>query len=89
MEKKFHQIAWAEAASLLILLGIAMPLKYIYGMPQYVRAVGWIHGLLFLLYMGTLAYVASEKNWPLTRTFRAIIAGLIPFGPLLLQRDEH
>jgi integral membrane protein len=89
MVTTFHKIAWAEAASLLILLGIAMPLKYIYGMPQAVRAVGWIHGLLFLLYMGSLAYVASEKNWPLTRTFRAVVAGLIPFGPLLLQRDEH
>ena len=51
----FRMIALAEGISFLTLLFIAMPMKYFMGMPEVVRVVGSIHGVLFLLYVGLLA----------------------------------
>jgi hypothetical protein len=44
-------IGFVEGLSFLILLGIAMPLKYFFGLPETVRVVGMAHGLLFVLYV--------------------------------------
>lgn len=51
----FKMIALAEGTTFLTLLFIAMPMKYFIGMPEVVRVVGSIHGVLFMLYVGPLA----------------------------------
>jgi len=70
----------AEGTSFLILLCIAMPLKYMLGLPQAVRVVGMIHGLLFILYVYFLFRVYSDKKFPLKTIFVLFLASLIPFG---------
>ena len=82
-----------EGASFLILLGIAMPLKYLAGMPLGVKLVGWAHGMLFVLYLLLLAEVAAVHRWPLVRILGAFIASLVPFGTFVLdarlRREEQ
>ena len=73
-------IALLEGISLLILLGIAMPLKYLAGIPEVVRVVGMAHGVLFILYAVLLIGVAVEKSWSFKKTILAFIASVIPFG---------
>ena len=73
-------IAFIEGLSFLILLGIAMPLKYIAGIPQAVRVVGMAHGVLFVLYILLLIQVAIERRWSLKISFLAFLASLVPFG---------
>ncbi len=73
-------IAFTEGLSFLILLGIAMPLKYILGIPQAVRVVGMAHGVLFILYVVLLIQVAIEKSWSFKLSFLAFLASLVPFG---------
>ena len=51
----FRMTGLAEGVSFLTLLCVAMPLKYFMGIPEAVRVVGLIHGILFLLYVGLLA----------------------------------
>ena len=48
---RLRLIGFLEGVSLLVLLGIAVPLKHCYGNPVLVRAVGPVHGLLFLLFV--------------------------------------
>lgn len=72
--------AFLEGVSFLLLLGIAMPLKYVWGMPEWVRAVGMTHGMLFVAFLGLVAVVHSEHDWPLRKTALAVIASVIPFG---------
>jgi integral membrane protein len=72
--------AFLEGMSFLILLGLAMPLKYIYGMPEWVRAVGMAHGWLFIAYIALVAYVRAEEDWSFRKTALALIASVIPFG---------
>ena len=81
-----------EGISFLLLLGVAMPLKYIWDFPLAVRMVGMAHGLLFLLYCLALLLAWLEAKWPLKRAALLFVASLIPFGPFLihpsLRRDE-
>ena len=81
-----------EGASFLILLGVAMPLKYALGRPEAVRVVGWAHGLLFMLFLLALFHAASERGWPLRRVAAGFIAAVVPFGTFVfdarLRREE-
>ncbi len=83
--RRFRAIALTEGVSFLVLLGIAMPLKYLADLPQAVLVVGWIHGVLFILYMVALAGVARREAWPLGRVALAGIASVIPAGPFLID----
>jgi integral membrane protein len=73
-------IGFAEGVSFLILLGIAMPLKYLMGMPESVRVTGMVHGLLFVLYVLLVIQVKLERDWSFRKMLLALLASLIPFG---------
>lgn len=73
-------IGFLEGISYLVLLGIAMPLKYLYDLPQAVRHVGMAHGVLFIAYVGWVLWVANERSWTGKKTFLSLLASLIPFG---------
>jgi integral membrane protein len=79
-------IALAEGTSFLILLCIAMPMKYLMGMPLAVRVVGSIHGLLFLLYVAKLAKLRSAYGWDNTFSMQAFVASILPFGTFLFDK---
>ena len=76
----------AEGISLLVLFGIAMPLKYIAGKAEAVKYVGWMHGLLFVAFMATVLFVYFQKNWPFKRVVLAFIAAFLPFGTFVFDR---
>lgn len=76
-----------EGISYLLLLGIAMPLKYFAGMPVAVKYTGWVHGLLFVLFMLALAQVWLVRKWAFGKVMIAFIASLVPFGTFVLDRS--
>ncbi|HXA01286.1 MAG TPA: DUF3817 domain-containing protein [Cytophagaceae bacterium] len=82
---RFRIIGIAEGISFLVLLIIAMPLKYYAGLPMAVKYTGWIHGLLFILYVVALVQVSFSRKWPLLKIVIAFIASLIPFGTIILD----
>ena len=86
MLKTFRVIGYLEGASLLILLFIAMPLKYAMDLPMAVKVVGWVHGLLFIGYVGMLASVRAEYNWPGRKTITAFVAAVLPLGTFIFDR---
>lgn len=85
--KRFRFIGTLEGASFLILLLIAMPLKYMAGIPEVVKVVGWAHGLLFVLYLMAVTQAKFTLNWSLKQVFFAVIASVIPFGPFIIDRQ--
>jgi integral membrane protein len=74
-----------EGISYLVLLGIAMPLKYLAGMPATVQVVGWIHGLLFMLFIAAVLDVRWRLQWRPKRVFGALVASILPFGTFVLD----
>jgi integral membrane protein len=85
--RMFRMIALAEGCSFLILLCIAMPMKYLMGMPEVVRVVGSIHGGLFLLYVGLLAVIHFRQRWSFMFSLYAFVASIIPFGTFVLDKQ--
>ncbi|MGV8878382.1 MAG: DUF3817 domain-containing protein [Sphingobacteriaceae bacterium] len=83
---RFRLVGITEGISYLFLLFIAMPFKYLIGVPEVVKYTGWAHGILFVAYMLTLAQVMFSNKWPLWRTFVAFLASLVPFGTFILDK---
>ena len=83
----FRMIALAEGVSFLTLLFMAMPMKYLMGMPEVVRVVGSIHGLLFVLYVGLLAMLHFRQRWAFSFSLYALLASVIPFGTFMLDKQ--
>ena len=85
MLKYLRTIAIAEGTSF-ILFGITMPLKYQFDILMPNKIVGWMHGLLFILYIVAMIYAARRYNWPIKTILIALAASLIPFAPFYVER---
>lgn len=83
---RLRVVGMIEGVSFLLLLGVAMPLKYLAGQPMAVKVVGWIHGVLFVWFCYVLMRAKAENDWDLKKTAIPFIASLIPFGPFLIDK---
>ena len=84
---RFRMAGIAEGISYITLLFIAMPIKYIAGNPHAVLYVGWVHGLLFLLYILALITVKINLEWKFKKTLVAFLASLVPFGTFIMDKS--
>jgi integral membrane protein len=90
MIKTIRSLRWigiAEGISFLVLLLIAMPLKYRLGWPLAVKYVGWAHGLLFVLYVVAVFAAIRAMKWGFKGVAVALIASLLPAGTFVLDRS--
>jgi len=85
--RRFRWVAFLEGLSFVLLLFVAMPLKYYAGMPLAVRIVGGIHGLLFVAFLWALFEVTVERSWPARRWGLAFLSSLLPFGTFVFDRS--
>jgi len=83
--KLLRTVGFIEGVSTLVLFFVAMPLKYLAGMPVAVTVFGSIHGLLFLTLVGFF-FVAFDKI-PISRglMIAGIFGAIIPFGPFVVD----
>jgi integral membrane protein len=85
-EQRFKWTAYSEGISFLVLLAIAMPLKYLLGWPLAVRVVGSLHGVLFILYTLLVFDGIGSGRFNARTAGLAMLASLLPFGPFLFER---
>lgn len=83
---RFRLVSALEGWSFLILLGIAMPLKYIWQEPWLVQNVGMAHGLLFVLYLLLVLQNKLELGWDWRKTLLAMALSVVPFGTFYVAR---
>lgn len=81
----FRRIAIAEGISFLILVLIAMPLKYLAGMPEAVKIFGWAHGILFVAFLVTALAIKNILNKNFTWMIKAFLASILPMGTFVLD----
>jgi integral membrane protein len=86
-KRGFISLGRWEAMSLILLLGIAIPLKYLFGLPLAVRIVGSLHGVLFLAYVAIAVVVAKREGWGAAKLIRCWVASCVPCGTLLFERE--
>lgn len=84
---RFRMAGIAEGISFITLLFIAMPMKYMAGDPRAVLYVGWVHGLLFMLYILALITVKITLEWKFKKTLMAFLASLVPFGTFIMDKS--
>ena len=82
---QLRAIALLEGLSFVVLLGIAMPLKYLWDYPLAVRIVGTIHGVLFLGVCAVLLNVRQVTGWTAARAATVLVAALLPCGPFVID----
>ncbi|MGS4344536.1 DUF3817 domain-containing protein [Myroides odoratus] len=82
----FRITAFLEGVSLLVLLFIAMPLKYIWDSPYMVQKVGMAHGILFIAYIVFAFLIKNELKWSNKTLLLACIASIIPFGTFVVEK---
>lgn len=83
---KFRLIALLEGLSYITLLFIAMPLKYMYGIPEAVRIVGMTHGILFMAYLVLQGVTSGHQQWDMKTNTYFFLASLIPFATFFADR---
>jgi len=84
--KKFGLINTIEGYSYLLLLFIAMPLKYIFGIAIAVKIAGMLHGVLFMIFCLLLVQAWSDVKWDFKENIIFFIASLIPFGTFFTKK---
>jgi integral membrane protein len=83
----FRKIAFAEGVSFLVLLFIAMPLKYLAKLPMAVTIVGGLHGVLFVAFIVVAREVKREYNKSWGWLAKALLASIIPFGTFWMDKE--
>lgn len=79
-------IGFLEGISLLVLVFIAVPMKYYFNDPTLTKAIGPVHGALFLLFVFNVLSVGVEQKWKFsTITYKVILASFIPFGTFFID----
>jgi integral membrane protein len=81
----FRFVAFVEGISYLVLVGIAMPLKYVWHWPEAVRATGMAHGVLFIAYSALVAALFFRREWTFSRSAWAMFLSFLPLGTFLLE----
>lgn len=84
---RLRVIAFLEGISLLVLVGIAVPFKYIGHDAGMVKMMGPIHGALFLLFVVNTISVGVEQRWQFKETtWKVLLACIVPFGTFYVDR---
>ena len=84
--RTLRAIGISEGISFLVLLLIAMPLKYYFNMPMAVKIVGWAHGALFIAYVAMVFLSFKVMKWNVIKLGIALAASLIPLGTFFLDK---
>jgi integral membrane protein len=84
---RLRLLGYLEGTSLIFLIFIAVPFKYMAGDPVLVKAIGPVHGLLFLGFILNTLSVGVEQQWKFQRiTWKVLLACIIPFGTFYIHR---
>ena len=84
--RNYRIAAWVTGIGLLVLVFIAMPLKYFFGQPQLVAVVGVTHGFLYMLYIVCTLLLAERCRWKPLDALLILLAGTIPIASFIAER---
>ena len=85
MKNTFRIISFLEGMSYILLLFIAVPLKYLGGDEQYVKLLGMPHGILFVSYIVFAFLIKENENWGIKDLGIVLLASILPFGTFYID----
>ncbi len=84
--RRMRAVSLLEGATLVLLLGVAVPLKHLAGFPVATSIMGPVHGIAFVLYVWMLVQTLSLGGWTRAEAARMVLAAFIPFGAFENER---
>jgi integral membrane protein len=84
--RNYRVAAWVTGIGLLVLVFVAMPLKYFFGQPQLVAIVGVAHGFLYMAYIVCTLLLAERGRWKPLDALLILLAGTIPVASFVAER---
>ena len=87
MKKIFRFISFFEGVSYLLLLFIAVPIKYYFGYELYVKMLGMPHGILFISYVFFSFLLKKQMNWSFKTMIIVLLGSVIPFGTFYIDKE--
>lgn len=86
LKDRLIQIGYWEGISYLLLLGVAMPLKYIFNLPMAVTILGLLHGFLFVWFCLILLWMEIKNEISIIKSALAVLLSMLPFGTFFLDK---
>jgi integral membrane protein len=83
---RYRVMAYVVGVWLVVLVLVAVPLKYLADQPRPVEIVGPVHGFLYMVYLVTVVDLAFRARWSPVRTVLVMLAGTIPFLSFYAER---
>jgi integral membrane protein len=84
---RFRVMAYLVGTVLILLVGVAMPMKYLADRPELVEMIGPVHGFLYIGYLAVAFDLAALRlRWPLRRTALLLLAGTVPVLSFVAER---
>ena len=84
--RNYRIAAWVTGIGLLVLVFVAMPLKYFFDQPQLVAIVGVAHGFLYMAYIVCTLLLAERGRWKPLDALLILLAGTIPVASFVAER---
>jgi integral membrane protein len=86
MKTFFRIVSFLEGISYILLLFVAVPIKYFGEDPQYVKLLGMPHGLLFVAYIVIAYLIKDQMQWSRKKLLEVLLASIIPFGTFYIDK---
>ena len=86
MKNIFRIVAFLEGVSYILLLFIAVPIKYFGADEQWVKLLGMPHGILFVGYILMAFLIKEDENWNRSELFIVLFCSILPFGTFYIDR---
>jgi integral membrane protein len=84
---RFRVMAYVTGVLLLVLVFVAVPLRYLGGEPTLSKIVSPIHGFMYMVYLAVTFHLAVLRRWPLARTVLILLAGTVPVMSFVAERS--
>lgn len=81
--RRLERASVVEASTLLVLVGVAVPLKYMFGVPQVTKVMGPVHGIAFLFYCWTVVQTVAGGGWRAGEIVRLLLVAFVPVAGFL------
>jgi integral membrane protein len=82
----YRVMAYVVGVGLLILVLVAMPLKYLADSEGLIGIVGPLHGFLYMVYLVATVGLAFRSRWTPVKTVLVMLAGTVPFVSFVVER---
>jgi integral membrane protein len=84
--RNYRVAAYVTGVGLLVLVFVAMPLKYVWGIDRPTAIVGMLHGFLYMAYIVCTLILAERSRWRPIDAVVILLAGTIPIASFVAER---